>query len=253
MRRRVLSTRCLTDDVDAKGAHVANALRVDAGIGVSKIYTKRAQRDATGHAKAFREAFTKIDCLINYLSTIPHPADEVSITEVMGPNEEDARYHVNLEKCTRGCTYWQSIGIACKHAVAVWEMYQIQLGGNHEANGEEQEAYDVRRAKWAVNHKPWFLAADFIAAANVLKGNQIKLPCDSIMQSNPTKYPSVPIADKKLGRRRTRRGDPRTRCGICQQRGHNRKTCDYYESWFDWDNPAHDAFRKVFRQSLSRR
>ena len=71
VRRRVLSTRCLTDNDDAKGAHVANALRVDAGIGVSKIYTKRALRDATGHAKAFREAFTKIDCLINYLSTIP--------------------------------------------------------------------------------------------------------------------------------------------------------------------------------------
>ena len=123
--------RCRCDD--AKGAHVANALRVDAGIGVSKIYTKRALRDATGHAKAFREAFTKIDCLINYLSTIPHPADEVSITEVMGPNEEDARYHVNLEKCTRGCTYWQSIGIACKHAMAVWEMYQSQL----KATGEE--------------------------------------------------------------------------------------------------------------------
>jgi hypothetical protein len=47
----------VADDDDAKGAHVANALRVDAGIGVSKIYTKRAQRDATGHAKAFREAF----------------------------------------------------------------------------------------------------------------------------------------------------------------------------------------------------
>ena len=133
MRRRVLSTRCRVDNEDAKGAHVANALRVDAGIGVSKIYTKRALRDATGHAKAFREAFTKIDCLINYLSTIPHPADEVSITEVTGPNEEDAWYHVNLEKCTRGCTYWQSIGIACKHAVAVWEMYQSQL----KATGEE--------------------------------------------------------------------------------------------------------------------
>ena len=71
VRRRVLSTRCRVDENDAKGAHVANALRVDAGIGVSKIYTKRALRDATGHAKAFREAFTKIDCLINYLSTIP--------------------------------------------------------------------------------------------------------------------------------------------------------------------------------------
>ena len=121
----------LCEDDDAKGAHVANALRVDAGIGVSKIYTKGALRDATGHAKAFREAFTKIDCLINYLSTIPQIP--VSITEVMGPNEEDARYHVNLEKCTCGCTYWQSIGIACKHAVAVWEMYQSQL----KSTGEE--------------------------------------------------------------------------------------------------------------------
>ena len=100
VRRRVLAKLNLPGDT--KGAHVANALTVDAGIGVSKIYTKSALRDATGHAKAFREAFTKIDCLINYLSTIPHPADEVSITEVTGPNEEDARYHVNLEKCTCG-------------------------------------------------------------------------------------------------------------------------------------------------------
>ena len=129
---KTVKMRCLTVDDDAKGAHVANALRVDAGIGVSKIYTKRAQRDATGHAKAFRKAFTKIDCLINYLSTIPQIP--VSITEVTGPNEEDARYHVNLEKCTRGCTYWQSIGIACKHAVAVWEMYQSHL----KATGEEK-------------------------------------------------------------------------------------------------------------------
>ena len=109
---KTVKMRCLTVDDDAKGAHVANALRVDAGIGISKIYAKRALRDATGHAKAFREAFTKIDCLINYLSTIPQIP--VSITEVTGPNEEDARYHVNLEKCTCGCTYWQSIGIACK-------------------------------------------------------------------------------------------------------------------------------------------
>ena len=36
---------CETDDNDAKGAHVANALRVDAGIGISKIYAKRALRE----------------------------------------------------------------------------------------------------------------------------------------------------------------------------------------------------------------
>jgi hypothetical protein len=177
---------------------------------------------------------------------IINPAEEVSVTEVFGPNRENTRYHVNLEKRTCGCTYWQSIGIACRHAMAVWERYQSQL----QPNGEEQEAYNVRRAKWDVNEKPWFLAADFIAAANVLKNNRIKLPCDSIMQSDPTKYPPVPIAEKKLGRCRTRHSDPRTRCGMCQRRCHNRKTCDYYESWFDWDNADHAVFQTAFRQSL---
>ena len=64
---------------------------------------------------------------------IINPAEEVSVVEEMRPNEEDARYHVNLEKRTCGCTHWQSVGIACKHAVAVWEMYQSQL----KATGEE--------------------------------------------------------------------------------------------------------------------
>tara|TARA_B100000085_G_scaffold147457_1_gene134197 strand:+ start:7244 stop:7660 length:417 start_codon:yes stop_codon:yes gene_type:complete len=138
--------------------------------------------------------------------------------------------------------------------VAVWERYQSQLEANGEANDEEQEAYNLRRAQWAVNHKPWFLAADFIAAANVLKGNRIKLPCDSDMQFDPTKYPPVPIADEKRGRRRVRRMVAgRTRCGICQKVGHSRRTCDYYESWFEWDNPAHDAFQTVFQRSLRRR
>ena len=73
VRRRVLSKLRVVSNLpdDAKGAHVANALRVNTNIRISKIYTKRARRDATGYAKAFREAFTKIDCLINYLSTIP--------------------------------------------------------------------------------------------------------------------------------------------------------------------------------------
>ena len=72
MRRRILAKLKVVNNLagNAKGAHVANAVKIDAGIGVSKIYTKGALRDATGHAKAFREAFTKIDCLINYLTTI---------------------------------------------------------------------------------------------------------------------------------------------------------------------------------------
>ena len=135
--------------------------------------------------------------------------------------------------------------------MAVWERYQSQLEANGEANDEEQEAYNVRRAKWAVNEIPWFLAADFIAAANVLKGNRIKLPCDSDMQFDPTKYPPVPIADKKRGRRRVRRmvaGD--VRCGICRFAGHNSKTCIYYESWFEWNNNNHAVFQDAFRESL---
>ena len=29
-------------------------------------------------------------------------------------------------------------------------------------------------------------------------------------------------------------------------------TCNYYESWFDWDNPAHGTFQDAFRDSLGR-
>ena len=89
VRRRILAKLKVVNNLagNAKGAHVANAVKIDAGIGVSKIYTKGALRDATGHAKAFREAFTKIDCLINYLSTIPHPADCLLYTS---PSPRDA-------------------------------------------------------------------------------------------------------------------------------------------------------------------
>ena len=55
---------------DARGAHVANALSVDAGIRVSKVYAKRVLGDATGLTKAaFREAFTELLCLIDYLNS----------------------------------------------------------------------------------------------------------------------------------------------------------------------------------------
>ena len=158
----------------------------------------------------------------------------------MGPNEEDARYHINLEKRTCGCTYWQSIGIACKHAVVIWERYQSQL----EANGEgiPQAQHNTACTKWAVNEKLFFLAADFIAAANVLNNKRIQLPCDSTIQSNPTKLLPVPIPDKKRRRHPVRRFVSRTRCSICQWPGHSRRTCDYYESWFEKDNDDHAVF-----------
>ena len=54
---------------DTRGAHVANALSVDAGIRVSKVYAKRVLGDATGLTKAaFRNAFTELPCLIDWLN-----------------------------------------------------------------------------------------------------------------------------------------------------------------------------------------
>ena len=55
---------------NAKGAHVANALTVDAGIEVSKVYAKRVLGDATGLTKAaFREEFTKLGSFIDYMNS----------------------------------------------------------------------------------------------------------------------------------------------------------------------------------------
>ena len=74
VQRRILSKLRVVNNLprDARGAHVANALSVDAGIRVSKVYAKRVLGDATGLTKAaFREEFTKIDCLINYPTAIP--------------------------------------------------------------------------------------------------------------------------------------------------------------------------------------
>ena len=44
----------------------------------------------------------------------------------------------------------------------------------------------------------------------------------------------------------------RTLRGICRTARDLGPTCDYYESWFDWDNPAHGAFQDAFRDSLGR-
>ena len=71
MRRRILSKLKVVNNLpsDAKGAHVVNALSVDAGIRVSKVYAKRVLGDATGLTKsAFRKAFTELPCLIDYLT-----------------------------------------------------------------------------------------------------------------------------------------------------------------------------------------
>ena len=72
VQRRILSKLRVVNNLprDMRGAHVANALSVDAGIRVSKVYAKRVLGDATGLTKAaFQEAFTKLGSFIDYMNT----------------------------------------------------------------------------------------------------------------------------------------------------------------------------------------
>ena len=51
------------------------------------------------------------------------PAEAAMVTDEIEPNEF-VHYDVNLNKHTCGCAHWQHYGIACKHAILVWEKYQ---------------------------------------------------------------------------------------------------------------------------------
>ena len=99
------------------------------------------------------------------------PAEAAMVTDEVEPNEF-VHYDVNLNKRTCGCAHWQHYGIACKHALSVWEKYQEQLA---ERNGArmEADAYIEARARFAVGDRPYFLAQVFIEAANDLKTNRI--------------------------------------------------------------------------------
>ena len=76
------------------------------------------------------------------------PAEAAMVTDEWKPNEF-IHYGVNLNKRTCGCGHWQHYGIACNHAIVVWEKYQEQLA---ERNGErmEADAYIKARAKFAL-------------------------------------------------------------------------------------------------------
>ena len=78
----------------------------------------------------------------------------------------------------------------------MWEKYQDQL---EETNGARMEAdeYLEARARFAVGDQPYFLAEVFVEAANDLKTNRIKLPCESTYVFDVNKYP--PSRFPKLG------------------------------------------------------
>ena len=66
----------------------------------------------------------------------------------------------------------------------------------------------VLRARFAVGDQSYFLAEVFIEAANDLKTNRIKLPCESTYVFDVNKYPPKPLPKMKTGslERRPRTG-----------------------------------------------
>ena len=58
----------------------------------------------------------------------------------------------------------------------------------------------MREWEWAVNSKPWFLAAKFIKAAEVLKTELIKLPADAEIEEDDTFFPPICLARLNRGR-----------------------------------------------------
>ena len=151
--------------------------------------------------------------------------------------------------------HWQHYGIACKCAVSVWEKYQEQL---EEVNGARMEAdeYLEARARFAVGGQPYFLAQVFIEAANDLKTNRVKLPCESTYIFDVKKYPPKLLPKTQPGRPhengfQNAPAAATTRCGICSQRGHNQLTCEIYKVWFDGKDPNDMVFRNIFSHALN--
>ena len=137
----------------------------------------------------------------------------------------------------------------------MWEKYQEQLA---ETNGESVDAdeYLEERARFAVGGQPYFLAEVFIEAANDLKTNRIKLPCESTYVFDDNKYPPKLLPKAQPGQPDENRFEnvpaaaATKRCGICGQRSHNQLTCEYYEVWFDWNDPNDMVFRNIFSHAL---
>ena len=106
--------------------------------------------------------------------------------------------------------------------------------------------------------QPYFLAQVFIEAANDLKTNRIKLPCESTYVFDVNKYPPKPLPKTRRGRGRPHENrfenapaEAKTRCGICGHRGHNQLICELYEVWFDRKDPNDMVFRNIFSNFLN--
>ena len=118
--------------------------------------------------------------------------------EVVEPNANgnlrESRHHVNLNARTCTCTNWIFDGIACRHALKAWDVYHTRQ------NDIPLNEYGRRMREWAVDSKPWFLAAKFIEAAEVLKTERIKLPADANIEEDDKCFPQPCLAKLRHGR-----------------------------------------------------
>jgi len=110
--------------------------------------------------------------------------------------------------------------------------------------------------------KPWFLAAKFIEAAEVLETERIKLPADANIEEDDKLFPPIclarlnrgrnvqEVAAAPRGRRRINRINGNRRCGHCNQPGHTRSKCHFNSVWFDWNDQDADFFQQLYRRSI---
>ena len=115
-----------------------------------------------------------------------------------------------------------------------------------------------KRARFAVGNRPYFLAQVFTEAANDLKTNRIKLPCESTYVFDVNKYPPETLPKKWPGRGQPHENrfenapaEATTWCGICGQLGHNQLTCEYYEVWCDWNDSNDMGYSETSSHMLS--
>jgi len=127
---------------------------------------------------------------------------------------------------------WHFDGIACCHALKAWDIYHTQQ------NDIPLNVHGRRMREWVVNSKPWFLAAKFIEAAEVLKTELIQLPADAEIEEDDMLFPPICLARLNRGRnvvaaapqgrpRRNRINGVVRRCGNCNRPGHIRSKCRF--------------------------
>ncbi|CAL6337998.1 unnamed protein product [Bathycoccus prasinos] len=212
------------------------------------------QREGSGQRERHSRSFSQAQrtCRIGNGNVAPVINPDAAV-EVVEPNENrdqrESRHHVNLNARTCTCTNWHFNGIACFHALKVWDVYQSQQ------NVIPVAEYGRRMREWAVYSKPWFLAAKsakFIEAAEVLKTERIKLPADASIEKDDKLFPSVCLARLNRGRNVQEVAvAPRgRRSGNCKQPGHTRSKYRFNSVWFDWNNQNDDLFREVYRRSI---